>query len=90
MITRRIVLAGVAAIPLAQLNAGRRIRPDAGSRCLAGPCASAKSSISIADANEPGKRMIVSGQVFKPDGRTPAPGVIMYVYHTDDTGEIPG
>ena len=87
MITRRIFFGALGTIPLARLEAGRRIRPDAGSRYLAGPCASATSKIDIAAANEPGKRMIVKGQVFKPDGRTPSAGVIVYVYHTDETGE---
>ncbi len=32
------------------------------------------------------KKMIVSGKVFMPDGKTPAPDVIIYFYHTDSTG----
>lgn len=41
---------------------------------------------SIADAGESGARLIVSGQVFAPDGVTPAPGVIVYAYQTDAAG----
>src|SRR5258707_1174520 len=48
-----------------------------------GPCATASSKITIAPESEPGSRMVVSGQVFRPDGVTPAAGVIMYAYHTD-------
>ena len=36
--------------------------------------------------DEPGLPMYVSGCVFGPDGVTPAPGVVVYVYHTDRTG----
>jgi protocatechuate 3,4-dioxygenase beta subunit len=40
--------------------------------------------------DEPGERgdaLIVSGTIFKRDGRTPAGGVLLYVYHTDANGE---
>jgi protocatechuate 3,4-dioxygenase beta subunit len=40
----------------------------------------------LSDASEPGERMTMSGTIYKKDGRTPAPGVILYVYHTDNTG----
>lgn len=32
------------------------------------------------------KPLNISGIVYKADGITPAPGVILYVYHTDETG----
>jgi protocatechuate 3,4-dioxygenase beta subunit len=40
----------------------------------------------IADTKEPGERMEISGLIYKPDGKTPAPDVILYVYHTDAKG----
>ena len=40
----------------------------------------------IVNASEPGEPMIISGTIFKKDGRTPAAGVIFYVYHTDNKG----
>jgi protocatechuate 3,4-dioxygenase, beta subunit len=43
--------------------------------------------------NEPGEPMIIEGTIFKKDGKTPAPNVILYVYHTDAKGyysNIPG
>ncbi len=43
----------------------------------------------IAGANEPGERLVVRGKVFKPDGRTPAPDVIIYAYHTNAKGIYP-
>ena len=41
----------------------------------------------LTDAKEPGEPMIISGTIFKPDGKAPAPGVILYVYHTDAEGK---
>lgn len=37
-------------------------------------------------AAETGERMIISGTVFQPDGRTPAPNTLIYFYHTDIHG----
>ncbi len=42
---------------------------------------------------EPGEPMIIEGTIFRKDGKTPAPNVILYVYHTDAKGyysNIPG
>ena len=35
---------------------------------------------------EPGEPMEISGRILKADGKTVAPGVILYVYHTDAKG----
>lgn len=43
----------------------------------------------IPPAGEPGARMVISGRVFKADGRTPAPNVIVYAYHTNAAGVYP-
>ena len=40
----------------------------------------------IAAKTEPGERLEISGRVFKADGKTPAAGIILYVYHTDAQG----
>jgi protocatechuate 3,4-dioxygenase beta subunit len=40
----------------------------------------------IAGPDEPGEPMIISGVIYKKDGKTPAPDVILYVYHTDSKG----
>lgn len=42
----------------------------------------------IAPEDEPGEPMVVTGVVYDPGG-DPAPGVIIYAYHTDATGEYP-
>jgi protocatechuate 3,4-dioxygenase beta subunit len=41
---------------------------------------------SLTDAKEPGELMIISGTIFKSDGKTPAPNVVLYVYQTDNMG----
>jgi protocatechuate 3,4-dioxygenase beta subunit len=56
----------------------------------AAPCVDLKSRVRIAPEGEPGRAILVSGTVFRPDGKTPAPGVTMYVYQTDITGEYGG
>jgi protocatechuate 3,4-dioxygenase beta subunit len=43
----------------------------------------------IAPASEPGEPMEASGRIYQPDGKTPAPGVILYAYHTDARGIYP-
>jgi protocatechuate 3,4-dioxygenase beta subunit len=40
----------------------------------------------IASASEPGEPLEVSGVIYQADGKTPASGVILYVYHTDANG----
>lgn len=36
--------------------------------------------------NEHGQRLLVEGIIYKRDGKTPAPGVVLYVYHTGTNG----
>ncbi len=36
--------------------------------------------------NEKGIKIHISGIIFKKDGKTPAPNVILYIYHTDNDG----
>lgn len=36
--------------------------------------------------DEPGEPMIIRGTIYRKDGKTPAPDVILYVYQTDNTG----
>ena len=40
----------------------------------------------LPDFNEPGPKMVISGVIYKADGKTPAKDVVLYVYHTDQTG----
>ena len=54
------------------------------SKCIAPPTMT--SQITIAAADEPGERLVISGTIYRPDGKTPAEGIVLYVYHTDATG----
>ena len=38
---------------------------------------------------EPGDKLIISGTVYLPDGKTPAEDVIIYVHHTNNEGVYP-
>ena len=47
------------------------------------------SSATLPDYSAPGISLHIQGRVFKSDGKTPAPNVVLYVYHTDQTGTYP-
>jgi protocatechuate 3,4-dioxygenase, beta subunit len=36
-----------------------------------------------------GSRLMLTGTIYQPDGQTPAEGVILYIYHTDQQGRYP-
>lgn len=40
----------------------------------------------LPDFKEPGPKMLVYGTIYRKDGTTPAAGVVLYIYHTDQTG----
>lgn len=40
----------------------------------------------LAKKSERDEPMIISGTVYEPDGKTPAPGILVYFYHTDSEG----
>jgi protocatechuate 3,4-dioxygenase, beta subunit len=45
-----------------------------------------QSSTRLAPAGEPGESLTIDGTIYQPDGKTPAPGIVLYVYHTDAKG----
>jgi len=45
-----------------------------------------KSFDTLPDFNEPGPKMEISGTVYQRDGKIPAKDIVIYVYHTDQTG----
>jgi protocatechuate 3,4-dioxygenase beta subunit len=53
----------------------------------AGMPANIPSDIRISPAGEKGEPLVISGRIFKADAKTPSPGIILYVYHTDAEGE---
>jgi protocatechuate 3,4-dioxygenase, beta subunit len=44
------------------------------------------SEAKLPKAGEPGTRLDITGTVYQPDRRTPAAGVLLYVYHTNARG----
>lgn len=44
----------------------------------------------IAPPGEPGERLVLSGTVLQSDGRTPAPGIVIYAHHTNAEGLYAG
>lgn len=46
------------------------------------PGESAPPSISVTAESEPGRKLLVEGTLYAPDGETLAPGVVLYVYQT--------
>jgi protocatechuate 3,4-dioxygenase beta subunit len=44
------------------------------------------STARLAPPDEPGEALTIEGVIYMPDGKTPAPGIILYVYHTDAKG----
>src|SRR6185436_4796392 len=48
--------------------------------------ADVKSRARIAPADEPGTPLIIRGRIFRSDGKTPAPGITVFAYHTDRNG----
>jgi protocatechuate 3,4-dioxygenase beta subunit len=47
------------------------------------------SIIKLPDWNDDSTLLGVNGTVYQADGKTPAAGVILYIYHTDHTGIYP-
>lgn len=43
----------------------------------------------LPDFHEPGPKLVISGVIYQPDGKTPAPDVVLYIYHTDQAGIYP-
>ncbi len=43
----------------------------------------------ISPKPEPGEKLIISGTVYLPDGKTPAKDVIIYIHHTNNKGIYP-
>ena len=40
----------------------------------------------LPDFNEPGPKIEISGVIYQADGKTAAPGIVLYIYHTDQKG----
>lgn len=61
--------------------------PDGNRRCcFIGMPEKLTTTLKIAPDGEPGPRLVIKGYVYKKDGKTPYPNVLMYAYQTDTTG----
>jgi protocatechuate 3,4-dioxygenase beta subunit len=40
----------------------------------------------LSGESDTGERILISGTIYKPDGKTPAPNTLIYLYHTDIYG----
>ena len=61
--------------------------PDADISCsFVNMPTSLSGTMTIAGENEPGEKLIISGIIYKADGKSPYPNVIIYAYHTDSKG----
>ena len=40
----------------------------------------------VTSVDEPGEPLVISGTIYRPDGITPAAGMVLFIYHTDATG----
>lgn len=45
------------------------------------------SAVRLGGADEKGEPLRITGTVYLPDGKTPAPGIVLYLYQTDHTGK---
>ncbi len=76
-------------IAVAQTHRMPSMRTSSGGRAICAKCeapANLTSSVTLTPPHEPGEPMEISGTIYRGDGRTPASGVTMFVYHTDATG----
>jgi protocatechuate 3,4-dioxygenase, beta subunit len=48
-----------------------------------------KPTDTLPDFAKQGTKIKLTGTIYQLDGKTPAPGVILYIYHTDTTGVYP-
>lgn len=61
--------------------------PDADIRCCFVNMPSTLTRImSISKENDPGEKLLITGTIFKADGLTPYPDIILYAYQTDHRG----
>lgn len=63
------------------------VGPDVNIKCcFVGMPEQLTNILNIADKDEPGQRIIIKGTIYKEDGTSVFPGVIIYSYQTDNDG----
>jgi protocatechuate 3,4-dioxygenase beta subunit len=85
---RGIVLLGL--LSWCCLSVGQQPIPkNASGHALCASCITPETlewKVSLVQAGEPGEPLVMRGSVYKSDGRTPAPNIVVFVYQTDATG----
>lgn len=82
---RRLLLLAVALLPATA--ACQTSLPCEGCEAIhERPVASLTATAVLAPPSEPGDRLVVTGRVMGRDGRTPAPGIILYAWQTNAQG----
>lgn len=72
--------------------------PENEPQLIGGPCEGCEAAFEYGDRElaavdtlygfaDTGQRIRISGTVYHSDGETPAPGTVLYLYHTDQGGE---
>lgn len=79
-------LVGIPALGLSAVGCAGSPGAPAGSTSVEKGTAGLSWKAVLTQAGEPGEPMVVSGRIFAADGRTPAAGVTLHVYHTDARG----
>ena len=86
----RIAVVLALAAPAPASSIARETRPSPGPDCVECPHweapAQLTSRMTIASPDEPGERLVLEGTIYRPDGKMPASGVLLYAYHTNAEG----
>lgn len=62
--------------------------PDANINCyFVNMPESLTATMTISDNDKGSEKLIITGNIYKKDGKTPYPNAILYAYHTDSKGE---
>ncbi len=73
--------------PLADASQSNCENPDANAACCFENIPESLTPVMvIAKDSEPGTRIVITGTIFRPDGKTPFNDIVLYAYHTDATG----
>ena len=84
----------------AQSDAGDLSGAASRANLLGGPCEGCEAVFefgdrplaavdTLPDFQDPGPRLKLTGTVYQADGETPAPGVVLYIHHTNQEGIYP-
>lgn len=77
---------GVAALSAAELNYPPTLSGGAPCGSCHAPAELFSKTVIPESKAEPGEPLEISGRIYQADGKTPAPGFVLFVYHTDATG----